>query len=293
MKKTSLYFIMLAMSLVWIASCSKDKPASPEPPKPDLPEIMSISPEAGDTGVVVTITGKYFGTDISKASVSFGDVAVVPESLSDTKIILKAPVHQPGKVVVVVKVNNLVSKGIDFTYNKPIIEDAFKGDAAGWKITGDAQGGYVVASYSPEGGVADGYIFAKDDVLGGVWYFTAPSSYLGDKSDYYNATLRFSLFQTSAMKKPFVSSDIIFENGSKKITCKLPAYPAATWTAYSFKISANGGWVNGLHPGTGPANEADIKAVLSNVTGFHIRGEFETGPDKGGMDNIQIIKTGE
>lgn len=293
MKKTSLFFLMLVMSLVWISSCSKDKPASPEPPKPDLPEITSISPETGDTGTVVTITGKYFGTDLSKVSISFGDAAGVPESLSDTKIILKAPDHRPGKVAVVVKVNNLASKEFDFTYNKPIKEDGFKEDAAGWKITGDAQGGYVIASYSPDGGVADGYIYAKDDVLGGVWYFTAPSSYLGDKSDYYNATLRFSLFQISAMTSQFASSDIIFENGSKKISCQLPAYPASTWTAYSFKINATGGWVNGLHPETGPASEADIKAVLSNVTGFHIRGEFETGPDRGGMDNIQIIKTGD
>lgn len=293
MKKTSLYFLMLAMSLVWISSCSKDKPAAPEPPKPDLPEISSISPGAGDTGTMVTLTGKYFGTNVSKLSVTFGDVVVLPESLSDTKIILKAPVHAPGKVSVVVKVNNLVSKGIDFTYNKPIEENTFKDDAAGWVITGDAQGGYVAASYSPDGGVADGYIYAKDDVLGGVWYFTAPSSYHGDKSKYYNATLKFSLFQISSMQNQFVSTDIIFENGSKKISHQLPANPGKDWTNYSFKISTGGGWVNGDYKSTTPASEADIKAVLSNVTGFHIRGEFETGPDQGGIDNIEIIERGD
>lgn len=176
--------------------------------------------------------------------------------------------------------------------DEPIKVDLFQKDAAGWTITGDAQGGYTEASYSPDGGVKDGYIYADDDVAGGVWYFTAPSSYHGNKSEYYGATLKFSLFQESAMKKQFEKADIIFKNGSDEIYYLHDSnkYPGPDWTHYSVKISAGNGWFKGKYKSEVEASEADIKKVLSNVTEFHIRGEFETGPDNGGMDNIVIDK---
>jgi hypothetical protein len=174
--------------------------------------------------------------------------------------------------------------------NQPLTNTSFEKDDAGWTISGDAQGGYVAASYSPDGGVTDGYIYAADDVTGGVWYYKAPANYMGDKSAYYGATLQFSLFQQSAMADQFDAADIIFQNGDKQITCQLPKYPGHTWTAYSIKIDEKAAWLNGDYDSGDAAGKADIKAVLSHVTGFFIRGEFETGDDTGGMDNVKIIK---
>ncbi len=168
--------------------------------------------------------------------------------------------------------------------------DQFKNDASGWQIVGDAQGGYVEASYSPDGGVVDGYIFAKDDVAGGVWYFAAPNSYRGNKQVYYGAKLSYSLFQESAQRNQFLAADIIFKSGEKSIYYKVENYPNATWTDYSVRIDENSGWhydINGN--GTEPlATKEQIQSVLSNVTDFWIRGEYETGPDKGGLDNVFI-----
>lgn len=170
-----------------------------------------------------------------------------------------------------------------------IVSDAFKTDAAGWTITGDAQGGYAAASYSPNGGVTDGYIYADDDVTGGTWYYRAPARYLGDKSSYYNETLQFSLFQHDDLSDPFEDRDIILESANKVIYCQLPKHPDTTWTDYKIIINESAGWVIGdTYGSTDTATQADIKEVLSNLTGFYIRGEFETGPDTGGMDNISI-----
>jgi len=176
--------------------------------------------------------------------------------------------------------------------NEPIAKSQFANDAEGWKITGDAQGGYVEASYSPDGGVNDGYIYADDDVQGGVWYFTAPNSYHGDKKEFYGATLTFSLFQNSDMSDQFEYDDIVFKNGDNQITYvhSPENYPTENWTDYSVKISAGNGWLKGAYDSEVMASEADIKTVLSNVTEFSIRGEFESGPDDGGMDNIVIDK---
>lgn len=173
----------------------------------------------------------------------------------------------------------------------PIVASQFADNAEGWKIIGDAQGGYVAASYSPDGGVNDGYIYADDDVLGGVWYFQAPDNYLGNKSEYYGATLTYSLFQDCDFSNQFERADIVFRNGEEQITYVYgPAnFPGAQWTDYIIDISA-GNWLKGDYDSGVIATEAEMKAVFANVTEFLIRGEFENGPDSGGLDNVVIDK---
>ncbi|HTO14750.1 MAG TPA: laminin B domain-containing protein [Edaphocola sp.] len=183
-----------------------------------------------------------------------------------------------------------------------IQQDQFKVDANGWSIIGDAQGGYVAASYSPNGGVEDGYIYAIDDVVGGVWYFNAPSAYLGNKSNYYDATLSYSLFQDSKMRDQFLFEDIVFSSDSLKLFYMYDSkekFPKKEWTKYSIKINENTpGWYVGTYKDSynGPikpysvATKQDMEKVLSNLTSFIIRGEFETGDDTGGLDNVFIRK---
>ena len=173
---------------------------------------------------------------------------------------------------------------------KNIAVSQFKTDADGWTITGDAQGGFVAASYSPDGGVSDGYIFATDDVTGGTWYFSAPAAFLGNKNTYYGATLRFSLFQHSSRTNQYEWADLIFRNGNQQISFKLKKYPGKQWTDYTIKIDENNGWLKGDYDSNIQATKADIDFVLSNVTAFWIRGEYETGPDEGGLDNVQFNK---
>lgn len=173
-----------------------------------------------------------------------------------------------------------------------ITQSIFASDAEGWTIIGDAQGGYVAASYSPDGGVTDGYIYADDDVRGGYWFFKAPNSYTGDKSEYYGATLNFSQFQDSDMSSQRQRDDIVFKSGNEQITYVhgFDNFPGADWTQYSITISAGSQWLKGDYNSGVTATEAEIKAVLSNVTEFLIRGEFEHGWDSGGLDNVVISK---
>ncbi len=174
--------------------------------------------------------------------------------------------------------------------NEPIVSSFFENDAEGWKIVGDAQGGYVEPSYSPDGGVIGGYIYADDDVAGGVWFFSAPSSYKGNKLDYYGATLEFNLFQDSNMSNQFEFDDILFRNGDLQITYlhDQSNYPTGEWTPYSIPIKSGSGWLLGDYQSSEIATEEDIKEVLSNVTEFWIRGEFESGRDSGGLDKVII-----
>ncbi len=187
--------------------------------------------------------------------------------------------------------NTTESAIASFTTNDPaIVNSLFKNNAEGWTIAGDAQDGYTEASYSPDEGVIEGFIFATDDITGGVWYFSAPDSYLGNKEDYYGATLKYSLVQNSAMSDQFEYEDIVFKNGDQQIYYEVSSYPTENWTPYSVKIDENSGWRYGTSEGeNSTATKTQIDMVLSNITAFWIRGEFESGPDEGGLDNVKII----
>lgn len=174
-----------------------------------------------------------------------------------------------------------------------LVESHFLNDAEGWKITGDAQGsdgGQAEVSYSPDGGVQNGYIHAKDNAAGGTWYFAAPQKYLGENSDYYGATLNFTMLQKSRMRSQFKNNDIVLKNGENKITYTFKNFPGKDWTAYSIPINAENGWIKGNFDSEEMATKADIKAVLSNITEFWIRGEYESGGDEGSLDEVEIIQ---
>lgn len=170
---------------------------------------------------------------------------------------------------------------------KILVEDHFKKDTGGWQIVGDAGGGSEVPQYSEKGGVKNGYIYAEDDVTGGVWYFSAPDNYLGHKPQFYGAILKFSLLQHSKMNNQFIEKDVIIKSEEKEIYHRIAPFPDLTWTHYQIPIAGNSGWRTGANK---EAGEQEVRAVLDSITGFWIRGEYEGGSDTGGLDVVKIIK---
>ncbi|WP_394351669.1 laminin B domain-containing protein [Lunatibacter salilacus] len=168
-----------------------------------------------------------------------------------------------------------------------VISSGFSADADGWTIVGDAQGGSnIVASYSPFEGLDDsGYIYAEDRVTGGVWCFSAPEKFRGNKSEYYGGTMSFWLIQKSNMRNQFKAKDIIIRNGTKEIYLYHSEYSGLTWTKFEVEISEAGVWLIGNDR---VATKIEIEEVLANITAFRIRGEFEYGPDTGGLDKFEL-----
>eukprot|EP00977_Amphora_coffeiformis_P008080 scaffold1808_cov158-Amphora_coffeaeformis.AAC.4 len=163
----------------------------------------------------------------------------------------------------------------------PVVSDFENGDE-GWTVLGDAQGGLVDPTYSSVDGNPGGYIFAVDDVSGGVWRFQAPSKFQGDFSAAYGLTLSFDLFQ-NATTDQFSSRDVIIQGGDSLIWYDTPNNPGTTWTSYSIPLTVEAGWQlndNEL------ATEDEIQTVLSSIEDIQIRGEFLSGPDRGGLDNV-------
>ena len=150
----------------------------------------------------------------------------------------------------------------------------------GWKISGDAQ--QVDAEFDSQGG----FIWADDNTTGGVWYYEAPSKYLGNKEDAYGGKIKFSL-KVDQIDAQFEAEDLILESSNMTIAFNTSYNPGVNWTDYEVVISASAGWTVGDNNGP-TATESQIRSVLSNLTRFRIRGEFRTGYDTGALDNVEF-----
>lgn len=161
----------------------------------------------------------------------------------------------------------------------------FMGGAEGWVIEGDAN--QTDAEYSDSLGLDNsGYIFAKDNVTGGVWYFVAPSEYLGDRTKFFNGYIQFYLIQESALSNQFNEKDVIIDGGEQgMLIAYFDTYPGLEWTYYKLYLNESGGWYNELGF---LATDREVQNVLSNIEKLSIRGEYESGPDTGGLDSFSF-----
>ena len=156
----------------------------------------------------------------------------------------------------------------------------------GWKVEGDAQNLTAIPVFKPTGGNPAGYAYSKDDATGGVWFWVAPKKYLGNKCNAYGKNFTFDLFTTDD-SKPFNNSDIIIASPGAILYYDTQYNPGLTWTNFSVQLDETDNWhYNSL---SGPlATKAQIQQVLMNVTAIKIRGEFQIGPDAGGLDNVRM-----
>ena len=148
-----------------------------------------------------------------------------------------------------------------------------------WKVMGDAQEGNAKPNYHKNEGNPGGYISADDDAAGGVWYWSAPKKFLGDKSSAYGKKLEFSLKQSS-VENQFDADDVVLVGNEIRVAFNTPHNPEVDWTDYS-------GWklndVNGNE-----LSKEDFVKVLSNLSAIYIRGEFIEGEDTGALDSVVL-----
>lgn len=163
---------------------------------------------------------------------------------------------------------------------------AFSTGDDGWTIVGDAQASSVKPDYSGTGGNPDGLISAKDDVTGGVWYFQAPARYLGDDSETYGKLLKYDL-KVTPITNPFDDVDVVLEGGGKRLVFDTSPAPGTEWTTFTVPLSETAGWKKDTLTGAAPTAD-ELRAVLASLTLFRIRGEFNTGPDTGALDNVKF-----
>ncbi|SEM14403.1 Laminin B (Domain IV) [Syntrophus gentianae] len=155
------------------------------------------------------------------------------------------------------------------------LQYTFDADTQGWTTVNDAN----FNGWQSSGGNPDGYIKATDKGYGSTWYFVSPS--LGDMSSYKGGTLSYDINLMYKSGSYFDNDEVIIKSGSSSMSwAPTTAHEPGTntWTTYSVDLtSANFVVSSGTFDG-----------ILSNVTAICIRGEYISGGDIEGLDNVKM-----
>jgi len=164
----------------------------------------------------------------------------------------------------------------------------------GWTVTqdGTVDGTVYQSSGGASGGDTDGFIQATDNTIGpNVWYWEAPSEFLGNKKDFYHGSLHFDIRYDSS-GAVFSACDFVLEGAGMELCRNLwfdPRAPAEDlWVSADVPLT-EAGWVFiGTTNAPTPQNMLD---VLGDITELRIRGEFTGGAtaDIGGLDNVELF----
>jgi hypothetical protein len=155
------------------------------------------------------------------------------------------------------------------------ISSTFDTGAEGWTAL-DAVGFDYDSSWQGTGGNPGGFLEGVEtDSVGGTGYFIAPGNYLGNLSAYAGGSLSYD-FKVIQGTDYFNDADVIISNGSTSVSWHSNINPVGSgWAPFQVQLtSANFG--------------ANLASVLSNVTELQIRGEFISGPEEEGLDNVLL-----
>lgn len=171
---------------------------------------------------------------------------------------------------------------INFLSAQNIIS-TFDTDDEGWLVAGDATSS--TPQYNVEGGNNGGYISADDTAAGGVWFWSAPENFLGERSSSFGKTLSFDLAQSS-VDSQFDDNDVLIVGENLTLALNLLNNPGIEWTSYSVKLDSSEDWRITHYSWGEVATDGQIQEVLSNILEIKIRGEYVSGPDVGSLDNV-------
>lgn len=163
-----------------------------------------------------------------------------------------------------------------------LVQSTFTSGDEGWTNEGDFV--YTPPQYFSTGGNPGGYIRNLDENIGDVYYWVAPAKFLGNHASKYNRTLRYDLFQNTTSSQ-FEEADVLLEGNGIKLRFSTSYNPAITWTTYVITLNESSGWVIDT-AGYPLATKAQMQSVLSNITKFRIRAEYNTTADQDGLDNV-------
>jgi hypothetical protein len=160
------------------------------------------------------------------------------------------------------------------------ITSDFSADVDGWTTDAGAVATYSSVFGNPAGslrGVEVGFA---------AWFFLAPSEFLGDQSAAVNGTLSYDTY-TNVVDASTASADVVIEGAGSSLHRRLANPQPVRWVSRSIELSESGAWRVGAANGA-LATQAQIAAVLADVTALKIRGDFSDGLDVSFIDNVVL-----
>jgi hypothetical protein len=122
------------------------------------------------------------------------------------------------------------------------------------------------------------------DPTGNCYFFDAPAAYLGDRSAFAGAALRFSLRTTVNDWPP--GSVLVLIGGNGIVLVHDFDQPTSVWSQYEVPLEAAGFRVNSA--GGAPASPAQMAAVLGDLEALRISAEYgsEQGAETTFLDSV-------
>jgi hypothetical protein len=159
------------------------------------------------------------------------------------------------------------------------IVSTFDSGAEGWTAV-DPTGDYT-STWQSSGGNPGGYLLGSEsDPLGGTGYFIAPSNWLGDLSAYAGGTLSYDLKVIEGTDY-FNDADVIISGGGSSASWTPDINPVGDgW--FTFQVQLTQANFTG----------GNLASILSNVSEIQLRGEFISGAEEEGFDNVRLAASG-
>ena len=170
------------------------------------------------------------------------------------------------------------------------VTDSFSADNGGWTRVGDNT---IAPAFHATGGNPGGYVSIDDPANGTGDFFVAPAKYLGNQSAALNQTLSFDLLLTNAADA--TSPDVVLSNGPTTLVYVYPTLPNTTgsWIHQTVTLgTADPNWhlaaINGAAP-----SQSDFQNVLGSLSVLEILGDYRSGTETVGLDNVTLVQAPE
>lgn len=198
-----------------------------------------------------------------------------------------------------------------------LVGDEFLLSNGGWTIAGNKATTAAVHESFSRGALLNHYIYGADDKINvassgtddlSLWYFEAPSTYLGNQGIAYGGYLKFSIGAFSGDFSKMNSNDtamVVLECAS----CQGPvtsgitlAYPISAYSesfngdsmTITIPLVEDMGWIKDPQNTLldwADASKCDVIQVLSRLTGLRILGDWTRWYESVAIDNVQIYNT--
>jgi hypothetical protein len=152
-----------------------------------------------------------------------------------------------------------------------------------------------------EGVGGEGYLRLNEAGTGLYDWFAAPEKFLGDRSAFFGGTLSFAVnpSRVTAGRGTSETAAVVLRSGAGSIGFFLGAQPAAgSWNVFSAALSADANWFFGVPAasnafplaGKPAATDAQISAVLADLTDLWILGDWASGSLTVGLDDVMLVQ---
>jgi hypothetical protein len=138
-----------------------------------------------------------------------------------------------------------------------------------------------IPTWNGSGGNPGGFI-SQADPSSDVFYFSAPATFLGNQADVYGQILSFDVTDDLCCSDNALPSVIVVGTTMTLYAAAVPA--PSTWSSRNVLLVGNSFRINS--PGGALASDGDLLNVLSNVQAIYLVGDWISGIETAGLDNV-------